>query len=558
MQPSSSSAKRTLSDCIHELVARAPGVTFDESTGAWSLATEAGIYEHLATLLTDAFPGEKCEICSWDVENRDFRIKAPRSAEHSLLDRFPHLREVIREALQDSSTKWLTVPLPSESASLITLPLRFTTGGEEVGIGCILLQTDKSKKFFENMSPELPIFAALCARTVYENRLVERWKTLIDTEADVLAAADLPEILLRVLKAADSILNCAVSLACYDFTELGAPKCKRVSLNAYVDEGAPFTLATSVRATGRVTLWPEPAGKDHDLGPGLGSLIGIPVRQAGSVLAVLVYGSSVVLRFGDQECFFLQNLAKAAAHGLAALEARKSFLRDAVVGSTATALVHDLSQYAAIVRDVLGVLKAEVDPEKPAVRNALARAERAYVQLHQIVADVQTYVGQYQQDPLLLKEIDINEVVRETLQALNRRNEIPSYARLETRIASPPLRCRADQLLLRTFVEGLVRNAIRSLQAKALQAHGRFEGSIRVSTSREDAVATVIVSDNGAGISDIDLATKYRSTGGLGFHLPFTADVIKTYWGGELALLSPNDLDGTTVTLRIPLMEKGA
>ena len=93
-----------------------------------------------------------------------------------------------------------------------------------------------------------------------------------------------------------------------------------------------------------------------------------------------------------------------------------------------------------------------------------------------------------------------------------------------------------------------------SIRSKGMRAGGDFRGIIQMRIEVQGEYGRVLVRDNGTGIEDISRALMYRPKG-LGFHLPFAMNVIKTYWKGWLSL-DRKEEGGTTVVIALPLVRE--
>ena len=216
--------------------------------------------------------------------------------------------------------------------------------------------------------------------------------------------------------------------------------------------------------------------------------------------------------------------------------------RRATVGDMARQVNHDIKNGLIPIRNVLRHL-AEVAERSPDNLPPIFAERRGTMESS--VAYLETLAQRYARlapvaEPRL---VDANALVRDTAAIAG-----TDGAAVETHLDPAAPSVNADPIILRRILENLIRNGIESLDERA--------GRVIVRTSRAPTGALrVLVSDNGRGMSDDELArafddfftTKPRGSGlGLSVVRRLTVDL-----GGSLHVESQPGR-GTTFTIEIP------
>ncbi|MFF2885585.1 ATP-binding protein [Paenibacillus sp. NPDC057967] len=147
--------------------------------------------------------------------------------------------------------------------------------------------------------------------------------------------------------------------------------------------------------------------------------------------------------------------------------------------------------------------------------------------------------------------LDLNSPVKETVRQLAVREE-GTKVKLIATYAGSPLVVNGDANRLKQVIINLIDNAFKFTPA---------EGTIRVSTTVEETLAVVTVSDTGSGIAREDLPhvmEKFykasNSHGGSGLGLAISKEIVELH-GGRMAIDSERGA-GTIVTIHLPLLQK--
>jgi two-component system, NtrC family, sensor histidine kinase HydH len=208
----------------------------------------------------------------------------------------------------------------------------------------------------------------------------------------------------------------------------------------------------------------------------------------------------------------------------------------AFLGRMSAQMSHDLKNPLAALLGAVHVLEgSETEQESEEMRRLVVeQAER-----------MRSIVDQYDRagrvEPLL-SIVDVN--------ARLERIVAPYKVRLELDAALSE--CEIDPDLFASAIENLLANAQRAMQ-------GQANGTITVTTLKDEDVAVVSVHDNGPGMEAMhaeqvwdDFVSTKAPGGGLG--LAFVRRVAEAH-GGDAALTSKKGI-GTTVTLRLPIGTK--
>jgi signal transduction histidine kinase len=152
--------------------------------------------------------------------------------------------------------------------------------------------------------------------------------------------------------------------------------------------------------------------------------------------------------------------------------------------------------------------------------------------------------------PFELKNLDLNEVVRETVGFLSGLAVAREF-NLTRLVEQTPLPIKGDQIQLQQVILNLIINAIDAMPGKP-----RAERSIKVSTMRDGDEGILSVSDVGHGIPADKLKQVFEpffstKAKGMGMGLPIALRIVEAH-GGTLA--AENRMGGGAVfSIRLPL-----
>ncbi|MCM1504898.1 MAG: HAMP domain-containing histidine kinase [Muribaculum sp.] len=146
-----------------------------------------------------------------------------------------------------------------------------------------------------------------------------------------------------------------------------------------------------------------------------------------------------------------------------------------------------------------------------------------------------------------MEPVDVNVVVDDAVKYMSTR--ISKRIGLEVHCSSEPLVTELSDSLFQWVMENLIKNAVDAMDA---------EGSITVTTCREDDMARIDVADTGKGlprkrfktIFNPGYTTKKR---GWGLGLALAKRIIEQYHGGRIFVASSEPGFGTTFRILLPL-----
>ena len=183
---------------------------------------------------------------------------------------------------------------------------------------------------------------------------------------------------------------------------------------------------------------------------------------------------------------------------------------------------------------------------RDALADTIEESERVLAMLTTLmdISEAETGVMKLERAP-----VDLSELVRETIDVYHHVAE-ERAVRIVTHLG-PAVTVAGDRGRLRQLVANLVDNAIK---------YSRAGGQVELTTTRDEAGATLVVADSGAGIAPADLpriwqrlyrGDQSRSERGLGLGLSFVKAIAEAH-GGTVAVESEPDV-GARFTVRLPL-----
>lgn len=230
-------------------------------------------------------------------------------------------------------------------------------------------------------------------------------------------------------------------------------------------------------------------------------------------------------------------------------------MRVNAVGEMASGIAHELTQplTAILSQSQAGLRLARAAPGTPeAVIGALEANVRHAKRAGVILARLRAYMSPREPRP---EPTALNACVRGVAELVRRDLDGRGIAlALELDPAEPW--CRADPVSVEQVVHNLVRNAADAVQD--LPARRRV---VRVSTAADGAEAVVRVSDDGEGVAPEHLPRLFEpffttKPDGMGLGLSLCERLVEAAGGRIGARSTPGA--GTTITVRLPLLARGA
>jgi signal transduction histidine kinase len=252
----------------------------------------------------------------------------------------------------------------------------------------------------------------------------------------------------------------------------------------------------------------------------------------------------LIRKFDDLEDELEERQADVELKNRELLETKKL----AAIGTLAAGVAHELNNPLNNIFVAMKVLVRELgDSAPPAVAEAASDIMSQTVRVKKIVGDLLEYArGREPQ----FRDVDLNDLIRGTLQRFRTMDRRVAFAPLESRAAEPVVRADPDQLE-RVFIN-LFTNAVEATPGT---------GEVRVLLTSSDSHVQVRVSDTGTGIPkdaqekifEPFFTTREKGTG-LGLAIVF--NVIRKH-GGEIAVHSEEG-NGTTFVITFPRAGRSA
>jgi signal transduction histidine kinase len=158
--------------------------------------------------------------------------------------------------------------------------------------------------------------------------------------------------------------------------------------------------------------------------------------------------------------------------------------------------------------------------------------------------------------PFEVKNIDLNDLVRETVEFLSALAIARNVELVVSMITSDALPILGDRIQLQQVVLNLVVNGIDAM--KDTPAENRI---IRIRTSRVENFAELSVSDRGTGIPEDKLKEVFEpfftsKSEGMGMGLSIARTIVEAHRG--LIWAKNRDHGGASFRIRLPLCKDGA
>lgn len=280
------------------------------------------------------------------------------------------------------------------------------------------------------------------------------------------------------------------------------------------------------------------------------------VFTAGSLLSVALAGTAAV---GLAVLVARDRRAAREAASRARLGEHEVRLAHAMrvnaVGEMASGIAHELTQplTAILSQSQAGLRLARAAPGTPdAVIGVLEADVRHAKRAGAILSRLSAHVSRREPRP---EPTPLNACVRGVAELVRRDLDGRGVA-LALELDSAEPWCRADPISIEQVVHNLVRNAADAV--RDLPAERR---SVRVSTAADGADAVVRVSDEGEGVAPEHLPRLFEpffttKPDGMGLGLSLCERLVEAA-GGRIGAESAPGV-GTTVTVRLPLLARGA
>jgi two-component system sensor histidine kinase PilS (NtrC family) len=216
--------------------------------------------------------------------------------------------------------------------------------------------------------------------------------------------------------------------------------------------------------------------------------------------------------------------------------------RLAAVGRLAASIAHEIRNPLAAMRGSIQMLRSEMkeDSDQGQLMEIILRESD---RLNKIVSD---YLNYARPRPTELTDVDVCQLIKETLRLLRNSPEISDGHRLEEELPEEPLMVRGDAEQLKQVCWNVARNALN-----AMPDGGEFR--VRAERTPADRVQ-LIFKDTGLGMSPEQVERLFEpftsTTGGTGLGLSIVYQIIRDHSG----TINVRSLEGkgTTITVELP------
>ena len=216
--------------------------------------------------------------------------------------------------------------------------------------------------------------------------------------------------------------------------------------------------------------------------------------------------------------------------------------RLAAVGRMAASIAHEIRNPLAAMRGSIQMLRAEMESDSDHAQ-LMEIILRESDRLNKIVTDYLNYARPRAAE---MQEVDVRELIGETLQLLRNSPEITDGHTLKEELAAEPLLIKGDAEQLKQVCWNVARNALR-----AMPDGGEF--SVTAEHTDADRVH-ISFKDTGCGMTPEQVERLFEpftsTTGGTGLGLSIVYQIIRDH-SGTINVRSREGA-GTTITVQLP------
>ena len=216
--------------------------------------------------------------------------------------------------------------------------------------------------------------------------------------------------------------------------------------------------------------------------------------------------------------------------------------RLAAVGRLAASIAHEIRNPLAAMRGSIQMMRSEMEADSDhheLMEIILRESDR----LNKIVSD---YLNYARPRPTEMKDVDVGELVKQTLKLLRNSPEISDGHSLEEQLPNEPLMVKGDEEQLKQVCWNVARNAMQ-----AMPDGGTFQ--VRAERTPADRIQLVF-KDTGRGMSPEQVERLFEpftsTTGGTGLGLSIVYQIIRDH-SGTINVRS-REGKGTTITVELP------
>jgi C4-dicarboxylate-specific signal transduction histidine kinase len=227
--------------------------------------------------------------------------------------------------------------------------------------------------------------------------------------------------------------------------------------------------------------------------------------------------------------------------------------RFATAGELTASITHEINQplgAAQINTDTLDLLLRSSSPDLHEMKEVVADIRNDQERIIEVVRRLRSLL---KKAPLELRDIDLNDVARETEKFVSHFGRgTAREAHLSTFMATEPLIIRGDTIQLQQVLLNLIRNAIDAMSEIPMA-----ERKVMIRTARSREFAEVSVSDIGPGIEPDKLKEVFEpffttKAQGMGMGLSIVRTIVEAHHGHIIAENQPSG--GAIFRIRLPLV----
>jgi len=275
---------------------------------------------------------------------------------------------------------------------------------------------------------------------------------------------------------------------------------------------------------------------------GAGLVVAVPLRTHGRLVGVLLVGAEQTdAPYAQEDLDLLTTLGEQAASATATVQLSERLAQSRAFegfNRLSSFIIHDLKNSVSALSMLTQNARQHFDD--PTFRvDALKTLTRTVERMQKLVGRLSTRQAASE---LEFESVPLDELVRDTVAS------IPLNPRLRLVLnLDPAPSVRGDTDAIQRVLQNLITNAVEAMEG---------EGTITLSTSRQDGMVACAVADTGCGMSEAfirnSLFVPFQTTkkGGWGIGL-YQAREIVTSHGGRMEIASLEGR-GTTVTLLLP------